>query len=89
MARSLLVKSIFVEITSNIGTGFSKNSEFAVVANDDAAATSQAFIVYSQGTGDLFYNQNEALPGLGYRGSEFATLTNHPLLTATDFVLQA
>lgn len=83
-----LSKEIFTEITSNIGTGFSQKSEFAVVANDTAAATNKAFIVYSQGTGNLFYNSNGALAGLG-TGAEFATLTNHPLLAATDFVIQA
>ncbi len=83
-----LSKKTFTAITSNLGNGFSKSSEFAVVSNDAAAATSQSFIVYSQGTGNLFYNQNGALAGLG-TGAEFATLTNHPLLAATDFVIQA
>ncbi len=83
-----LSKRTFTEITSNLGTGFSQESDFAIVANDAAAATSQAFIVYSQGTGNLFYNSNGALAGLG-TGAEFATLTNHPLLAATDFVIQA
>ena len=86
--KIVLGKQTFRAITSNIGTGFSKASEFAIVANDAAAATSQALFVYSQGTGDLFYNQNRTLAGLG-TGAEFATLTNHPLLTGTDFVIQA
>ena len=81
-------KKTFTAITSNIGTGFSKATEFAVVTSDAAAATSQAFIVYNQGTGNLFYNQNGALAGFG-TGAEFATLTNPPLLAATDFVIQA
>ena len=83
-----LSKQIFTAITSNVGTGFSKKSEFAIVANDAAAATNTAFIVYSQGTGNLFYNQNGALAGLGI-GAEFATLTGHPLLAATDFIIEA
>lgn len=83
-----LSKQTFTKITSKIGTGFSQTSDFAIVANNAAAATNKAFIVYSQGTGDLFYNQNGALAGLE-TGTQFATLTNHPLLTATDFVIQA
>ena len=83
-----LSKTTFRKITSNIGTGFSKKSEFAIVANDVAAATNKAFIVYSQGTGNLFYNQNGALAGLG-TGAMFATLTGDSLLAATDFIIQA
>ncbi|MDZ8183502.1 MAG: calcium-binding protein [Nostoc sp. ChiSLP02] len=83
-----LSKKTFNVLTSKVGTGFSKSSEFAVVANDAAAATSKAFIVYSQGTGNLFYNQNGSSGGFG-TGGEFATLTNNPLLTATNFVIQA
>ncbi len=86
--KIVLSKQVFAVITSNIGTGFSKNSEFAVVANNAAAATSQAFIVYSQGTGDLFYNQNGALAGLG-TGDLFANLADNPLMAASDFVIQA
>lgn len=67
-----LSNQLFTAITSGIGTGFSNKSEFAVVANDAAAAASQALIVYSQGTGDLFYNQNGVLAGLG-AGGVFAT----------------
>lgn len=83
-----LSKQTFTAITSNVGTGFTESSEFAIVANDAAAASHEAFIVYSQGTANLFYNQNGALAGLG-TGAEFAMLTNHPLLEATDFVIQA
>lgn len=85
--RIALSKKTFTALTSNVGTGFSKSSEFAVVASDAAAATSKAFIVYNQGTGDLFYNQNGSAAGLG-TGAEFATLTNHPLLTGTSFIIQ-
>lgn len=55
-------------------------------SSDLGCDSNQAFIVYSQGTGDLFYNQNGALADLG-RGDEFTTLTNNPLLEVTDFVI--
>jgi Ca2+-binding RTX toxin-like protein len=84
--KIVLDKETFTAITSNIGTGFSKSSEFAIIANDAAAATSQALIVYNQGTGNLFYNQNGALDGLG-TGRKLGTLTNQPLLAATDFTI--
>lgn len=86
--RIALSKKTFTALTSNVGTGFSKSSEFAIVTSDAAAATSKAFIVYNQGTGDLLYNQNGSSSGFG-TGAEFATLTNHPLLTATNFVIQS
>lgn len=66
----------------------SVESEWAAVANDAAAATSGALIAYSSATGNLFYNQNGAADGLG-SGSQFATLTNIPGLTAADFQIQA
>ena len=71
----------------NSGAIFSEFTEFAVVTNDAAAAASEAYIVYNQSTGNLFYNQNGALDGLG-TGAIFANLTNNPFLTATDFVIQ-
>jgi Ca2+-binding RTX toxin-like protein len=66
--------------------GFSVASEFAKVASDALAATSEAFITYSSATGNLFYNQNGANAGLG-SGGQFATLANLPDLTATDFCI--
>ncbi len=86
--RIALSKKTFTALTSNVGVGFSKSTEFAVVANDAAAATSKAFIVYSQGTGNLFYNQNGSSSGFG-TGAAFATLTNNPLLTAANFIIEA
>ncbi|MGL4881737.1 MAG: M10 family metallopeptidase C-terminal domain-containing protein, partial [Waterburya sp.] len=63
-------------------------SEFAVVGSDTAVATASALIVYSSGTGNLFYNQNGVTTGLG-SGGQFATLSEIPALSATDFILQA
>jgi Ca2+-binding RTX toxin-like protein len=59
---------------------------FAIVADDSLAATSSEIIVYSQGTGSIFYNANGAVEGFGDGGS-FAQLTGNPLLAATDFDL--
>ncbi|MBW4553328.1 MAG: matrixin family metalloprotease [Aphanocapsa sp. GSE-SYN-MK-11-07L] len=89
----VLTKSVFSALKSQGGIGFtvfgfSVASEFAVVATDAAVATSQAIIAYSQGTGNLFYNQNGTASGLG-AGGQFATLVGAPELVATDFIIQA
>jgi hypothetical protein len=75
-------------LTSVVGNGFSKASEFAVVTSDILAETSSAMIVYSSGTGKLFYNQNGITAGFG-TGAQFAQLTNSPLLAASDFTIRA
>jgi Ca2+-binding RTX toxin-like protein len=61
-------------------------TQFAVVTADTAVATSAALIVYSQGSGNLFYNANGAIAGLG-SGAQFATLTGLPVLSANDFTV--
>lgn len=83
-----LDKTVFDVLTSEVGNGFSVASEFAVVGSDAEAATSGAAIVFSAGTGNLFYNQNGAVDGLG-EGSQFANLAGVSDLTANDFVIQA
>jgi Calx-beta domain/RTX calcium-binding nonapeptide repeat (4 copies) len=83
-----LSKTTFNVLTSVVGNGFSQASNFAIVANNSLVAASSAFIVYSSGTGSLFYNQNGNLSGLG-TGAKFATLTSNPILTANDFVIVA
>lgn len=60
--------------------------EFEVVATDADAAVSEAFITYSTGTGNLFYNENGIDPDLG-EGGQFATLKGIPDLSATDFTI--
>jgi hypothetical protein len=45
-------------------------------------------IVYNSVSGQLFYNQNGSAAGFG-SGGLFATLTGAPILTASDFILQA
>jgi Ca2+-binding RTX toxin-like protein len=85
--KIVLDLTTFTALTSIVGNGFSVNHEFAVVSNNTAVATASALIVYSSGTGSLFYNQNGSATGLG-SGSQFATLSNIPALEADDFVVQ-
>ncbi|MGL5084002.1 MAG: DUF4394 domain-containing protein [Microcoleaceae cyanobacterium] len=61
-------------------------ADIALVANDAAARTSPGLIVYSTGTGNLFFNQNGALSGLG-AGDQLAMLTGAPALAVSDFVI--
>lgn len=86
--KIVLDKTTFTALRSLAATGFSIASEFAVVSSDAAAQASAAKIVYNQGTGSLFYNQNGASAGFG-SGAQFATLTSNPLLAASDFIIQA
>ena len=84
--KIVLSKAIFTALQSSIGNGFSQPAEFASVADDDLAATSSAFIVYSTGSGSIYYNQNGSAAGLG-SGAEFANLLTVPTLMAADFAL--
>ncbi|MBD2229947.1 M10 family metallopeptidase C-terminal domain-containing protein [Calothrix anomala FACHB-343] len=86
--KIVLSKKTFNTLQSVLGNGFSKGAEFATVANDSLAATSNAFIVYSTSTGKLFYNQNGSASGYGI-GGQFASLDLFPLLTAANFELVA
>ncbi|NJR63767.1 MAG: hypothetical protein HC769_36370 [Cyanobacteria bacterium CRU_2_1] len=61
-------------------------ADIQIVADDAAAALSAGLITYSQGTGNLFFNQNGAEAGLG-TGDQFATLTGAPTLVAQDFTI--
>ncbi|MGL5134656.1 MAG: calcium-binding protein, partial [Planktothrix sp.] len=84
----VLDKTTFTSISSMAGTGFSVANEFAEVTTDALAATSAAYIVYNTVTGGLFYNPNGTAAGFG-TGSQFLTLTNKPVLTANQFLIQA
>ncbi len=84
----LLDQKTFTAINSESGTGFSITSEFAIVTNNQQAATSDAVIVYNSENGKLFYNPNGSKAGFG-SGGQFATLTNIPLLEAEDFFLRS
>ncbi|WP_199311498.1 FG-GAP-like repeat-containing protein [Anabaena subtropica] len=74
----------FTALGSMSGDGFSVASDFAVVNTDAMVAMSDALIVYSSGSGRLFYNQNGSAAGLG-SGAHFATVSGAPALTAGDF----
>jgi Ca2+-binding RTX toxin-like protein len=81
-----LGKAAFAGLTSNAGIGFSNASEFAVVTDDAAAATSAAKIVYNSSNGSLFFNQDGAAAGFG-TGGQFAIADGTPSLTASDFLI--
>ncbi len=83
----LLDKSTFTAITSDSGTGFSVNTEFAIVTSDADAETSAAFIVYNSNNGKLFYNVNGTETEFG-SGGEFANLTNIASISENDFFLR-
>ncbi|GGA25877.1 calcium-binding protein [Okeania sp. KiyG1] len=83
----ILDTDTFVTLKSDLGEGFSIKREFASVKNKKAVAGSVADIVYVRSTGDLYYNANSALPGLG-GGGKIATLDGAPRISASDFVLE-
>lgn len=65
--------------------------QIGFVSNDDAVSSSRKHIVYSRGTGKLFYNANGSASGLG-KGTAFAVVdsdnnlsTAAPALTSADF----
>jgi Ca2+-binding RTX toxin-like protein len=66
---------------------FTTTLSFASVAQDSDVATNSALIVYSKGSGGLFYNANGTTAGLG-NGAEFAILENQPQnLVASNFTI--
>lgn len=81
--RIVLAEQTFTILTAD-ADGFLSTDEFEVVSDDDFAEVSEAFIVYSSSTGNLFYNQNASEMGLG-EGGQFATIQNIPTLDATIF----
>ncbi len=60
-------------------------ASLAIVADDWAVEGSSGAIVYSQGSGQLFYNQNGTGSGLG-TGAVLAQLNGDPMLSSADFV---
>ncbi|MCP2732511.1 CAP domain-containing protein [Symplocastrum sp. BBK-W-15] len=70
-------------------------AQIAIVNTDSLAAISMAQIVYSLGTGNLFFNQNGSVSGYG-TGARFATIDNDnnsatiaPVLMVADFQIVA
>ena len=84
--KLVLSKNTFTALSSIVGNGLSQASNFTTVDDDDLAATSNAFLVYSRSSGSLYYNQNGNAAGLG-TGAEFINLLNIPTLTTTDFTI--
>ncbi|MBD2196867.1 calcium-binding protein [Calothrix anomala FACHB-343] len=82
----LLSHSVFNSLTMS-NDGIVAN-EFVAITADSAtevslAGGSTAFIVYNTFTGNLFYNADGAVAGLG-SGGQFAVLSNKPLLDNSD-----
>jgi serralysin len=76
------------------GFGFSNASEFESVANDTQAATSNAKIVFSRGTGTVFYNANGSQAGFGGVGTvpfdgKIAVLSGVNTLSTSAFKIDA
>ncbi|MEH2327257.1 MAG: choice-of-anchor Q domain-containing protein [Nostoc sp.] len=86
--KLVLSKKTFTALSSIVGNGLSQASNFTTVDDDDLAATSNAFLVYSRSSGSLYYNQNGNAAGLG-TGAEFINLLNIPTLTTADFTIVA
>ena len=79
--RILLDRSTFTELDSAAGIGFSVDSDFAIVADDDNVDSSSAFIVYSEESGGLFYNVDG-------ESTRFATLDGAPTITEDNFQIR-
>jgi Ca2+-binding RTX toxin-like protein len=65
--------------------GVNSLANIGLVANDGQAATSAATLVYSQGSGTVFYNKNGAAAGFGVTNEKLATLLGAPNLTLSNF----
>lgn len=85
--RIVLDKTTFTALTTAANNALSP-SEFAVVNSASLASSSIAKIVFNSTTGDLFYNQNGAISGLG-SGSRFAVLSGVTSLSAGSFLVRA
>ncbi len=82
----VLSKITFNAITNLAGQAL---TDFAVVTDDEFVNASNARIVFSQGTGSLFYNQDGSILGTG-TVFEFARLGNPDItLTGSNFSLIA
>ncbi|MBD2148282.1 Calx-beta domain-containing protein, partial [Sphaerospermopsis sp. FACHB-1194] len=82
--KILLSKTTFNAITNTVGQTL---TDFAVVTDDEFVNASNARIVYSQGSGSLFYNQDGNVLGAG-TVFEFARIGNVDItLSSSDFSL--
>jgi hypothetical protein len=89
--KILLDKTTFTTLT-NTTNGSLTTGEFAVIDESVNSATvagaSIARIVFNRFNGDLFYNPDGAIAGLG-SGGYFANLSGVSSMSATDFALQS
>ncbi len=96
--KIVLSKTVFEKIATGGGAFFNVfkvgaatetlGANFATIDNDGAALTSKssAAILYSSSTGNLFYNQDGAIAGLGGpTNGNFANVTGNPILSGSDF----
>ncbi|WP_242046789.1 Calx-beta domain-containing protein [Calothrix parietina] len=82
----VLSKATFTAVTNSAGQAL---SDFAVVTDDEFVNASNARIVFSQGSGSLFYNQDGNLLGTD-KVFEFARLGNPDItLASSNFSLVA
>ncbi|QHD82652.1 M10 family metallopeptidase C-terminal domain-containing protein [Trichormus variabilis] len=82
----VLSKATFNAVTNSAGQAL---TDFAVVSDDEFVNASSARIVYSQGSGSLFYNRDGNVLGTG-TVFEFARLGNPDItLSSSDFSLIA
>ena len=82
----VLSKTTFNAITDTVGQAL---TDFTVVSDDEFVNASNARIVFSQGTGSLFYNQDGNVLGTG-TVFEFARLGNADItLSSSNFSLIA
>ncbi|WP_282433671.1 MULTISPECIES: glycerophosphodiester phosphodiesterase family protein [Okeania] len=79
--RILLDKSTFTALDSSAGIGFSVDSDFEIVNNNAAVSSSDAFIVYSEASGGLFYNTSDD-------STQFAILDGAPTITEDNFQIR-
>lgn len=82
--KILLDRTTFKSLKNN---KFREGREFEVVDTNAAAKNSDAFIVYNETSGGLFYNANVGIAGFG-GGGLFATLEGAPELGADDFQIR-
>ena len=85
--KLVLDRNTFPTLSKVTVQQFRKTQKFAVVERDRDAAKSKALIVYNDNNGKLFYNPNRGSNQFG-TGGHFATLTNNPSITVTNFGIQ-
>lgn len=86
----LLDETTFLALSSDAGETRSELdviADFATVNIDEEAAISEAIIVYSTNTGNMYYNSNSSEPGFG-SGGLFATFTDAPDIGVEDFIVR-